>query len=162
MREEIADGHFVGDVGVVHLEAGEALVNGIVPGDFVGVDEGGESGGGEGFGVGAEPRGCCRRRPRSAELRTRSLWQGWPCVFDDGDRKPGDVEGFQSTSDVGVEVGRRSGLGLNRKRKDRPMITAMNRLLAGALKRKPPRVVEVGLNQPSTIGREKATNPFCA
>src|SRR5712664_4139021 len=34
MREEIANSHFVGDIRVVHLKAREALVDGIVPGDF--------------------------------------------------------------------------------------------------------------------------------
>src|SRR5882762_7263964 len=122
MGEEIANGHFVGDVGVVHLEAGEALVDGIVPGDFVGVDEGGERGGGEGFGVGADAEeGVFVDGGGSAEFADAvAFGKDGLAVFDDGDRKAGNIESFQSARDVGVEVGRRSGLGLNRRTKDKP------------------------------------------
>jgi len=123
MGEEIADGHFVGDVGVVHLEAGEALVDGIVPGNFVGVDEGGESGGGEGFGVGADAEeGVFVDGGGSSEFADAiAFGEDGLAVFDDRDRKTGDIEGFQSARDVGVEVRRRGSLGLrlNRRTKDK-------------------------------------------
>src|ERR1035441_2459331 len=49
MREQVADGHFVRDVGVVHDEAGETLVNGIVPGKLAFIDQRGEGSGGGSF-----------------------------------------------------------------------------------------------------------------
>jgi len=132
----------VGDIRVVHLEAGKALVDGIVPGNYVGVDEGGESGGGEGFGVGANAEeGVFVNTRGSAEFANAiAFGHDGLAVFDDSDRKAGNIESFQSASDVGVEVGRRAGLRLNRRTKDKPEKYRDEQASCGALKRKPPRV----------------------
>ncbi len=114
MREEIANGHFVGDVGVVHLKTGEAFEDFVVPGKFAGVDKAGESGGGESFGVGADAveRVFVDARGFAEFFDAETLGEDNLAVFDDGDGKAGDFEGGAGAFGVGGEIGGRSGRGL--------------------------------------------------
>ena len=96
MREQIADGHFVRDIRVVHHEAGEALVDGIVPGELAFIDQCGERGGSECFGVGAdaEQGEFVDRRGIAEFAHAVSFGDDDLAVFHDGDGHAGDVEGF--------------------------------------------------------------------
>lgn len=113
MREEIANGHFVGDVRVVHLEPGEALIDGVVPGNFVVVDQRSQSSGGERFGVGAnaEERIFVHGSGRSQLSDAVAFDEDGLAVFDDGYGQTGNVKRLKSASGIGIEVRRHGGLG---------------------------------------------------
>jgi len=112
MREQIANSHFVGDIRVVHLKAREALVDGIVPGDFAFVDERGESAGGESLGIGADSEQCIFFDGSGVAEFAKAVAFGEKdfAVLDDGNGEAGDLESFQDARDVGVEVGGRRRL----------------------------------------------------
>ena len=92
--QQIADGHLVRNVGIVHDESRKPLVDRIVPGELAFIYEGGECGGGEGFGV--------RTDPESGEFVDRSgvtqfahaisLSHEGLAIFHNCDRHPGNVE----------------------------------------------------------------------
>ena len=119
MREQVADGHFVRDVGIVHDETGEALIDGIVPGKLAFVDQGGEGGGGEGFGVGADAEQGEFIDERAIPQFADSVAFGDQdlTVFYDGDGHAGNVKGLHGRGDVGVEIGGR-GLCPHKRHRD--------------------------------------------
>ena len=60
MCEKIADRHFARDVGIIHLEGGQTLVNAIIPGDVARVDQRRERRRRKGFGVGSDAKEMLR------------------------------------------------------------------------------------------------------
>ena len=117
MREQVADGHFVRDVGIVHDEAGQTLVDRIVPRELAFIDQRGQRSGGESFCVGAdaEHRELVDGIGVSQFAHAITFSDDNFAVFHDGDGHAGNVETFHGRSDVGREIGewrgqRRGGL----------------------------------------------------
>jgi len=110
VREQVADGHLVGNVRVVHLETGETLIDAIVPGDCSFVDQGGQGCGGESFGIGADAEESVLVDPRGIAEFADAVTFGEHdvAVFDDGDSDARYLERCQNAGDIGVEIG---GLG---------------------------------------------------
>ena len=111
VRKQVADGHFVRNVGVVHHKAGQTLVDGVVPGEFTFVDQRGQRRGGEGFGIGpdAEHGVLVDRRGFAHFAHTIAFGHDYLAIFDDGHGDAGDVEGFHRGGDIGVQIGLQSG-----------------------------------------------------
>jgi hypothetical protein len=94
VRQQVADGHLAGDVGVVQLEGGHVLRHRVVPADLAFVHQHGERGGGERLGVGrdAEKRLGGDRRRLALLAHAVALGQYDLAVLDDGHRDAGDIE----------------------------------------------------------------------
>ncbi len=107
VREQVADGHLVGDVWVVHDEAGETLVDGIVPGELTFIDQRGERGSRECFRVRADAEhGEFIDGGRIAQFADAVAFGDEDlAVFHDGNGHAGDVESLHRGNDVGVEIG---------------------------------------------------------
>src|SRR5579864_2105691 len=101
------------DVGVVHHETGQALVNRIVPGKLASIYERGKGGGGKGFGVRSDPEhGVLIHGGGIAKLaHTVALGDDDLPVFHYGQTDSGNLERFHGAGDVGIKVrrGSRSG-----------------------------------------------------
>lgn len=110
MGEQIADGHLVGDIRIVHDEAGEMLIGGIIPGELAFVNKRGERCGGEGFRVGAdaEKSEFVDRSGISEFTNAVAFGHQNLAVFHNGDGHAGDIEGLHRRGDVGVEIGGKS------------------------------------------------------
>ena len=117
MGQQIANGHFVRDVGIVHLKTGQALINGIIPGEFALVDERSKSRGSEGFGVRADAEKRIFIDGHGLAQLADSIASGEYdlSIFDDAERDARNVESLQCARNVGVEVRRRSILRARRR-----------------------------------------------
>src|SRR5579862_2370094 len=112
MRQQVADGHFVRNVRIVHLETGEPFVNAVVPRKFSVINEGGERGGSECLGVGADTKQSVfiHERGLTHFANAVAFCQNHLSVFDNANRKTRNVERFEYTRHVSIEIGRRRAL----------------------------------------------------
>ena len=107
VSEEIADGHLVRDVRVIHHETGKPLIDRIVPRELARIHQPGQSGGSECLGIRPNPKhGVFVYRSRITQLAHAVPFRDDDlAVFDDGHSHPGDVERLHGIGDVGIQVG---------------------------------------------------------
>jgi hypothetical protein len=94
----------VRDIGVVHNEAGQSLVDGIVPGELAFIDQRGQRGGCESLSVrtDAEQREFVDWRGIAEFAHSITFGDDDLAVFHDRYRHAGDVESFHGRGDIGV------------------------------------------------------------
>jgi len=107
MGQQIADGHLMRDVRVVHHEAGKALVDRIVPGELARIYQTRQRGGGERFRVGSDrEHGLRIHRRRVTQLAdTVAFCEHDLSVFHDGHCHPRNIEGVHRIGNVGIQSG---------------------------------------------------------
>ena len=115
--EQIADGHLLRDVGVVHPERREMTGDGIVPPELAVFDEQAQGGRGERLGVGGDGEEGIAVDGSGGALATHAvaLGQHHAAVLHHRHRDAGDLELPPRALDVGVDRGQGRGHGRGRR-----------------------------------------------
>ena len=105
MAEQVAEGHFLIDVGVVHLEGGKVLGNRIVPLDLALIDEQAQRRRRERLGDRADgEHRVCVHRHRLAELADAvALGDDYLVVLDHGQRQARNFPFLERLLNVGMK-----------------------------------------------------------
>ena len=113
MGERVTDLDLAGNPRVVHFESGQMLDDGIIPRNFLFVDEDAEGCGGESLGVGgdAEERAVVDGSGIAEFADSVALGDDDFSILDDGEGHAGNVEGLHGALHPSVEISGWSGLG---------------------------------------------------
>src|SRR4029077_17793825 len=102
----VANGHFMGNVGVVHLEAGQTFENSVVPGELAFIDESCKRSRSESFGIRTNPekRVLIHRRRGSQLSNAVPVCQHGVSVLHYGNGHARHLKRLQNICHVGVKI----------------------------------------------------------